>query len=249
MTGQIVVLVLMVGVGPTQTPTAVPTLEAGVSQVGVGDYMRALLTLNDVVRQLAGTKLARAHAYRAVAYLALDEPERAIAAARLALQADPGIAIGAGEFTPDVVRLFEAARLPASPNPARTAAPKSPAPVVAVERKSAVAGTIHIYRPSAFKGGWGRAKVECNGQKMADLQNGRFVTLTAAPGAHTLRVGGKEIILEVEGGQDYYIRTSPAWNVHRTFPEEARAEMQDKSVKPGDKNRVYSTECTAKRTP
>src|SRR5687767_1294650 len=68
-----------------QSPT--PQLETAISAVRNGDHLRGVMMLNDLVVQLEGLELARAHAYRAAAYNGLDQPERAAAAAILALQA------------------------------------------------------------------------------------------------------------------------------------------------------------------
>lgn len=100
-----------------QVPSAADNLAAGVSQVKAGDFFRAVLTLNEAVAQLAAqpgaaTTLARVHAYRAAAYVGLDQPERARAAVLLALGADPKVVIGPGEFNPAVVALFSDARRP-----------------------------------------------------------------------------------------------------------------------------------------
>ena len=103
-------------------PTAADNLAAGIGHVQTGDYFRALLTFNEAAGQLAGPPsdpelLARVHAYRALALTRLDQPERARAAVRLALDARPDLAPSATEFTPAVVSLFDEARGPVAADP------------------------------------------------------------------------------------------------------------------------------------
>ena len=105
-----------------QAPSAAENFAAGVSHVKTGDHFRAVLTLNEALGQLAtqpgvATTVARVHAYRAAAYVGLDQPERARAAVLLALGADPNVAVTAGEFSPAVVALFADARRPAASDP------------------------------------------------------------------------------------------------------------------------------------
>jgi tetratricopeptide (TPR) repeat protein len=105
-----------------QSQSAAANLANGITQLQAGDFFRAVLTLNDVVTKLSNqpaesTQLARAHAYRAMAYLGLDQSERARAAVLLALAADPGIRVDAGTYTPAVLALFNESRRPVSANP------------------------------------------------------------------------------------------------------------------------------------
>src|SRR5262245_5251886 len=46
--------------------------------------------------------------------------------------------------------------------------------------------TIYIYWPKQQRGN-GKPKVLCDGQVVANLQNGRYIVLTAPPGAHTIK--------------------------------------------------------------
>lgn len=103
-------------------PTAADNLATGISQLGANDFFRALLTLNEAAGQLGTPSsdpelLARIHAYRALAFTRLDQPERARAAVRLALDARPDMAPSANEFTPAVVTLFDEVRRPAATAP------------------------------------------------------------------------------------------------------------------------------------
>jgi hypothetical protein len=100
-------------------------LEAGIGQVRSGDFFGAALTLNDVVKQLSARaedkqRLARAYAYLAAAYVGIGQPERAQAAARQALEADPQLEPGGDEFPQEALELFDRARLPASRDPEGT---------------------------------------------------------------------------------------------------------------------------------
>lgn len=101
-----------------RAPSATATLADGISQARSGDYVNALVTLNDVVSQMASrpaqpATLARAHAYRAVALIGLGQVEWAQAAVLQALRADPRIAVDATEFGARVAALFDSARRPA----------------------------------------------------------------------------------------------------------------------------------------
>lgn len=107
--------------GQTQA-TAADNLATGIRQMNANDFFRALLTLNEAAGQLAAQPgeaelLARVHAYRALVLTRLDQPERARAAVRLALEAKPDMAPAAGEFTPALVMLFDEARRPAAADP------------------------------------------------------------------------------------------------------------------------------------
>lgn len=107
--------------GATQAPSSAhDSLAAGIAQARAGDYYRALLTLNDVVSpdsRADAVTLARAYAYRALAFIGLDQAERATASVLLALKANPGIAVVPGEFGPNVAALFDDARRPATADP------------------------------------------------------------------------------------------------------------------------------------
>lgn len=100
-----------------QATSAAEYLARGVTLVEAGDFLVGLMTLNEAVAPSSNADsatLARAHVYRAQAYLGLNQPERARAAALLALEANPSIAVSAPEFSPSVVKLFDDLRLPAA---------------------------------------------------------------------------------------------------------------------------------------
>ena len=107
---------------PPQPQAVAPNLDAGISQIRAGDFISALVTLNDVATELSArpdlaTTLARARAYQALAYTLLDQPDRARAFAALALSADPRIAVNAPEFTPALIALFGELRRPTTQEP------------------------------------------------------------------------------------------------------------------------------------
>jgi tetratricopeptide (TPR) repeat protein len=84
-----------------------------------------IMTLNEVVdpaSTASPSDRARAHAYRAHAFLGLDEPERARAALQLAISADPSFAITAPPFSAALVKLSEAVRAPGTDREAAGAA-------------------------------------------------------------------------------------------------------------------------------
>ena len=387
-----------------QAPSAADNVAAGIKHLRTGDFFRAVLTLNEAVAQLANQPgdpkmLARVHAFRAMAYTALDQPERARAAVTLALAADPAIAVSAGEFNPAVVALFAAAKAPAVANPeaagqaaeqegrgqdaflayltAYRALPEPPTPaddqrlrerIIGVVRKLGTApaippearehaakadrlleaeailgttagassqaaaaelrkavriapwwaepafklatvsqklervdeallnlnlyrladpdgyaatvaraaptapvatasleravprppgpATIYIYWPEQQRGG-GRQKVLCNGKQVAELQNNRFVVLTAAAGTHDLVFRDKHVTAVVENGREYHYRASieGQWrfamgpDIRLTVTEAAKDEMRAQGMAPNDARRTRSTECVAPRAP
>lgn len=374
---------------PTLSAQAPPALAEAVRLLRSGDALTGLMSLNDVVNQPGNdaATMARIHAFRAQAYLMLDQPERAKAAMALSLKADPNVTLAAGEFTPAVIALFDDARKPPStdpeaagqtaelerrfqqaflsyltayqalPNPApdaddrrlreriirvvqrldtapaipaearehvrkadalleaeailggaagssQTAAtelrmavrsapwwpdaafklaqisqklqrvdeallnlamyrladpagyaasaekanPRAPAAPVAPAAPAAPAavGTVVVYRPSMFIGSAARAKVECNGVRMADLQNGRVVRFTAPVGDQALNFAGKKLTVKVEGGQTYYYRIAPAMmgmSLKTPTAAEAAAEFKEENVKDNDAKRTMSSEC------
>jgi tetratricopeptide (TPR) repeat protein len=103
-----------------QTRTPAEHLEAGIAHLAAGDVLRGLMTLNEVIEASSGADagaLAKAHAYRAQAYLELNDSTRAWAAAVSALDAQPDIPIATPPFSTRVVALFGDARQQASLQP------------------------------------------------------------------------------------------------------------------------------------
>ena len=172
-----------------------------------------------------------------------------MAAALLALKADPKIVVAPPEFSAAVVKLFAdpagfAAAKPAdaavkAETPVTTAAPAAAAPVSAM-------ATIYVYRPGHYVGKLSQPKVQCDGQTMAELQNDRFFVLKAAPGSHNLKFGNHELALATDGGRDYYIEVATSgfgWSARRVDTDTAAAEVREQNMKRNDAGRTFSTEC------
>ena len=364
------------------------SLDTAIGEIRGGDPLRGLATLNELLKQSPNSpQLATIHAYRALAYARMDQPERAKAAALQALQADPKLTIGPPDFSPDAVAMFERLRGPAPSDPGAAAAAAEaaglwqdaftnyvaayralpdPAPLAddrrlreriitiaqklatppdvpsearasvekaqslldadallgkssgnaaaqaaAVELRKAVRaapwwgeaafklatqlqklqlveeallnvsmykladpkgyaaslnaanpraaaapapavpatgapGTIIVYRPAKFIGGARRMKIECNGIKVADLQNGRMVTLEAPPGSYQLKIQGKESAVVVQPGAEYYFIAGPGAvgvNVRSVVPDEAKSDLKENNIKPNDAKNIYFQEC------
>lgn len=373
-------------------PSPRPTVADGVRLLREGDAFRAILTLNEVIAQKPDTNtLARAHALRAMAYLAQSQPERAKAAVITALAVDAGFTPNPNEVDAATIALFEATRAPAPadpeaagqvaeaagqlqqaflfyvtayralpvpapqeddrrlreriirvvkrlaaapaiPNDARehvekadrlieaeailgstagastqaaatelqlavhsapwwpeatfklasvlqklkrvddalvnlalyrladpagfaasasivsptAAAPGRPAAVAPVPSKAATVGKVLVYRPGTSTSMWVRPKLECNGAKMAELQNGRMTEFTVPAGKQVLKLGGDQFEPTLEAGKTYYYRVQPSafgWTVREATPDEAAAEIKNKKVRHNDVNRTVSSEC------
>jgi hypothetical protein len=85
---------------------------------------------------------------------------------------------------------------------------------------------------------------------VAELGNGRFITLQATPGYHNFELKGRQAGASFEGGKEHYIRVGiegyPAHFALRiTDPEQAAGEMREKQVAPNDADRTFSTQCIA----
>jgi tetratricopeptide (TPR) repeat protein len=385
----------------SQAATAEAALSVGVARVRAGDLLGALITLNDVIDQYAAQPdatpvVARAHAYKAIAYLRLEQPERARSAAQLALQADPNVQLDARDATPEVTRLLagvhrpreinpEAAgasaeqagrfqeafveylnayralsdppspaddrrlreriitvveKLPTAPlipqdareslakaealleadavlggssgagatqaaselrkavriapwwpeatftlatvlqqlqrvdeallnlnlyrlaDPRGYAAAADPRPVGAANDRAlpapdatptsarpatAASGRIIIYWPKQF-GTTKDPKVFCNGEHVADFEDGHFLELQAPPGMHTLEAEGKKTRIGVEPGQDRYVRGHLGMfklSLRPATPEEATHEIREKQISANDPKRTFARACPA----
>lgn len=119
------------------------SLDEGIVQIRAGDPLRGLATLNELLRRDPNAPLlALIHAYRALAYLRMDQPERAQAAAVQALRADQNLVVGLPDFAADAVALFERARRPAPDDPEAAAA----AAEAAGRYQEAFVGLVTAYR-------------------------------------------------------------------------------------------------------
>jgi hypothetical protein len=112
-----------------------PDLEEGVRQAQEGEYDRAVVTLDGVVRRIrqgGGTAaaLSRAQVYLGVAYLGLNQEQAARTSFEAALRTQPSLTLSADEYPPRVVRVFEDVRRSSA-----TAAAPPKAPAAAAEEK------------------------------------------------------------------------------------------------------------------
>ena len=102
---------------PAEGPARNPDLAAGIALVKEGDFESAVVRLDSAVRRLeAGPKpngeLAVGYVYLGVAYLELDQELVARSRFREAAEQDPAMRLDPREFSPQVIRSFEAARSP-----------------------------------------------------------------------------------------------------------------------------------------
>lgn len=247
--------------GASQAPPQ-RSLDPIISQIRDGALFDALLTLNDLVAELRGqpenaAMLARVHAYRAFVYLRQEQPERARLAVIGALGVEPGITITPTEFGTALVALFAEARdnpqaFAASANARPVPAP-SPAPAAApvVPPRTDLPALIYVYWPKQLRT-FGREKVLCDRRHVADLGNGRFVAVQAAPGSHNLSFNGREVTAVVDAGREYhyrasiegYLRFDKRPLIQLVGADIAVAEMGAKTSA-NDPKRTFSTDCTA----
>jgi len=90
-------------------------LEEGIRQAQLGDFEKAVITLDGVARRLAAeggrsSDLARAYVYLSISYLGLSQEQKAKAQFLEALKADTEMELDEGEFPPRILEFFEAAR-------------------------------------------------------------------------------------------------------------------------------------------
>jgi hypothetical protein len=106
---------------------------------------------------------------------------------------------------------------------------------------------LHIYFPPASRGF--RAKLMCDGQRMADLNYGHFIVLTAEPGEHVIQFRDDSFSTTVAAGQDQYVRVGirggivTHFELHETDPATADAEIRDKHVTSNDADHTFSDRC------
>lgn len=91
-----------------------PELAQGIALVKEGDFERAVPRLDAAIRRLGpkGSKhdLAQAHLYLGIAYLELDQETTARGRFREALSNDPALKLDPRAFSPQTIRVFDAAR-------------------------------------------------------------------------------------------------------------------------------------------
>ena len=102
---------------PSALPAASGTdeLARGIRQVAEGDFEGAVVTLDGAARSLASDPartrdLAQAYLHLGIAYVALDQRERARTAFKEALARDKDLRLGPDRYSPKVVAAFEEAR-------------------------------------------------------------------------------------------------------------------------------------------
>ena len=117
---------LAVPAPPVQEAAAVSPadLQAGITLVKEGDFEAAVLKLDTAIRGMEAAPapqkdLATAYLYLGVAYLELDQEMSARARFRQALGRDATMRLDPRQFSPQVIRVFEATRSePGTPAPA-----------------------------------------------------------------------------------------------------------------------------------
>lgn len=129
---------------PAQSPRPLdPELAAGIALVREGDFENAVLKLDTVVRRLLsapGTHqdAAQAYVYLGVAFLELNQELVARGKFQLAQALDPQLRLDPRQFSPEQIRVFEAARAEAAaraPSPRSSPSPAAPAAVPSNEKK------------------------------------------------------------------------------------------------------------------
>ena len=121
MSTRLVALLLVVAVGLAPAATALQQasadaeLKEGIRQAQLGDFEKAVVTLDAAARRLAAEggrsrDLARAYVYLSIAYLGLSQEQKAKAQFLEALKADTDMQFDEGEFPPKVLEFFESAR-------------------------------------------------------------------------------------------------------------------------------------------
>ena len=107
-----------------------PELRSGIALVREGDFEAALPKLDEAVRRISAVPqpdpdLAAAYLYLGIAYLELDQELLARAKFRQALGVAPGLRLDPGQFSAQVIRVFETTRESLRSEPAAT--PTQPA--------------------------------------------------------------------------------------------------------------------------
>jgi tetratricopeptide (TPR) repeat protein len=121
-------LIVFPQAAPAQPAPNDAEVAAGVKQVDDGDYDRAILTLDNAARRLAGDTakvgdLSQAYLYLGIAYIGKGHEAAAKAKFREALRQIKDLTLSPEKFPPKVIDAFEAAKQEAANAPA-AAAPK-----------------------------------------------------------------------------------------------------------------------------
>lgn len=237
--------VLMLPVcSPAQAPLVDVNILAAARQIQEGDSSGALFTLDRAAMEAADqpTVFARVQAFRAWAYLDLDQLEQARAAVRLALKADPKFEPAVAELGPYVRKLFEDVRRGVTDHATDIRPDSVP--------KATGSAVIYVYYPRTGIAGGGQ-KVLCDGMRVADLQKGRFIVVNASAGSHIIKAADVDISALFEGGRTHYVRVF----ITGTFVQrpaiavveeaEALAEMRDKEVTANESKHTFTGACGA----
>ena len=124
-----------------------------------------------------------------------------------------------------------------------------PGPASAAAAAASQSAIIYLYYPHNMSSSGSKAKAFCDGQRIGDLENGRFMKLTAAPGTHTIKVG-QTVSGVFTGGEEHYVRVAMwPYPAHVTanfaLPDVARAEIAEKKIVENDPARTFSAACSA----
>lgn len=114
--------------------------------------------------------------------------------------------------------------------------------------KPVAPAVIYVYFPHANRGVGVHSKLTCDGQHVADMRNGRFLTLTVASGFHSFEFKKKKAAASFEGGVEHYLRIGiegyPAhWALKVVEPGQAAAEMLKKKLVPNDQKDTVNAGC------
>ncbi len=147
-------------------------LTQGIALVKEGDFERAVARLDAAIQRLGpkGSKreLAQAHLYLGIAYLELDQETTARGRFREALRQDPELRLDARSFSPQTIRVFDAAR---AEMPQRK---KNGVPVLLIAGGGAAAAGVALAAGSGGGGSAGTTSTTIGGS-----------TSTTTPGATT----------------------------------------------------------------
>jgi hypothetical protein len=114
-------------------PVDDPALAAAIALARQGDFQGALPRLEEAVRRLENAnanarQLAQGYLYIGISYLELDQEMPAVERFRAAALRDPDLRLPASDFSPQVIRFFDAARQEVAAMRTAPAAPSAPAP-------------------------------------------------------------------------------------------------------------------------
>src|SRR5262245_14186576 len=124
-------------------------LARGIRQVTEGDFENAVLTLDGAVRSLSQEParvrdLAQAYLHLGIAYVALDQRERARASFKEALLRDKELRLGPDRYSPKVIAVFEEARQEVQKAPPAEGKKGSRLPLILLGAGAVAGGTIAL---------------------------------------------------------------------------------------------------------